>query len=225
MNVYSNVTQQDLIFLRKLAEQQKNQRALKIKSRILKQTQDIKLAESLSPITKKLDEVKESTRKIGEIVKETNTSQPAIKNTHTALPIENEQRKPGIIYETSLENTLNSMKNNIGFFNIEERENDDIFWTGFPVEKIGGNKLKINENIFDITPGLQKVLTDTSNLPLKKLNDQDREIFINILESLNFEKYKAIRDESKSGRYKQHKINFEKRDLEGQEKNLLNHLI
>ena len=37
----------------KLAEQQKNQRVLKIKSGILKQTHDIKLAESLSPITKK----------------------------------------------------------------------------------------------------------------------------------------------------------------------------
>ena len=53
MSIYSNITEQDLISLRKLAEQQKNQRALKIKIRILKQTHDIKLAESLSPITKK----------------------------------------------------------------------------------------------------------------------------------------------------------------------------
>ena len=52
MNIFSNVTEQDLINLRKLAEQQKNQRALKIKNRILQQTQDVKLAESLSPITK-----------------------------------------------------------------------------------------------------------------------------------------------------------------------------
>ena len=52
MSIYSNVTEQDLINLRKLAEQQKYQRALEIKKRILKQTRDIKLAESLSPITK-----------------------------------------------------------------------------------------------------------------------------------------------------------------------------
>ena len=52
MSIYSNVTEQDLINLRKLAEQQKEQRALKI-NRILQQTHDIKLAESLSPITKK----------------------------------------------------------------------------------------------------------------------------------------------------------------------------
>ena len=52
MSVYSNVTEQDLINLRKLEEQQKNQRSLEIMKRNLKQTHDIKLAESLSPITK-----------------------------------------------------------------------------------------------------------------------------------------------------------------------------
>ena len=35
MRTYSNVTEQDLINLRKLAEQQKEQRALKIKNKIL----------------------------------------------------------------------------------------------------------------------------------------------------------------------------------------------
>ena len=55
MSIYSNVTGQDLINLRKLAEQQKEQKALK-KNRILKQTHDVKIAESLSPITTKLDE-------------------------------------------------------------------------------------------------------------------------------------------------------------------------
>ena len=69
---------------------------------------------------------------------------------------------------------------------------------------------------FGITRGFQKVLTDTSSIPIKKLNDQDREIFNNILESLDFEKYKPIRGESKSGRYKQSKTNIKKRKLEGQ---------
>ena len=54
MSIYSIVTEQDLDNLRKLADQQKNQRALKIKNRILKQTYDVKLAESLSPIIKKI---------------------------------------------------------------------------------------------------------------------------------------------------------------------------
>ena len=54
MSIYSNVTEEDLINLRKLAQQQKEQRAPKIKNKILKQTHDEKLAASLSPITNKL---------------------------------------------------------------------------------------------------------------------------------------------------------------------------
>ena len=53
MIFFSNISKQDLNNLRKSAEQQRNQRVEKIKNRILKQTHDFKLAESLSPITKK----------------------------------------------------------------------------------------------------------------------------------------------------------------------------
>ena len=78
--------------LRKLAEQQKEQRALKIKNRILKQTHDKKLAESLSPITEKLD-------KVGEIIKETNTPKP----------------------DTLFENTLTNMKKKYWFFQYRRK--------------------------------------------------------------------------------------------------------
>ena len=74
MSFFSNVGGQDLIILRRLAEQQKEQRALRIKNKSLKQTHDIKLAESLSRIIKKLDTIIESTNQLGEIVKTQNTS-------------------------------------------------------------------------------------------------------------------------------------------------------
>ena len=51
-----------MINLRKLAEQQKNQRPLKFRNRILKQIHQKKLTGILSPITKKLDEANESTK-------------------------------------------------------------------------------------------------------------------------------------------------------------------
>ena len=72
MSVYSKVTEQDLISLRKFWQQQKNQRALKFKNRISKQTHDTKLPEGLSPITKKLDGGNESTQKIGDVINEPN---------------------------------------------------------------------------------------------------------------------------------------------------------
>ena len=54
MSIYSNVTEQDLNHLRKLAEHQKNQLAIKIKNRIVKPTHDKKLAGNLLPITGKI---------------------------------------------------------------------------------------------------------------------------------------------------------------------------
>ena len=70
MSIYSNVTEQDFFNLRKLVKQQKNQRAPNFKNRVSRQTHDVKLAESLSPITKNLDE---STKKISEVIKESNS--------------------------------------------------------------------------------------------------------------------------------------------------------
>ena len=205
MSIYPNVTEQDLINLRELAKPQEEQNNI-----ILKQTHDLKLAESLLPNTKKLgDVIKESKPETSQSAID-NTSQPAIENTQISLPIENERIQPGVVYDRSLENTLSNMKNFLGFFNIEETDNGDIFWNGVPVEKKEGNKAKINEKIYKITPGTQRVLADTSNIPLKNLIDKDNEKFINILENLGFEIYKAIRGESKSGRYKQSETFFKK---------------
>ena len=117
MGIYSNVTEQDLIILCKLAEQQMNQRAPENKNIILKQTHDTKLAESLSPISEKLDEVNESTQRIGESVKENSTPQLAIENTPTHQPTGNNE---GVIYDVELENTLKKMRDNTGFFKTHE---------------------------------------------------------------------------------------------------------
>ena len=99
MSIYSNVTEQDLDNLRKLPEQQKNQQALKIKNRILKQTHDVKLAESLSPITERLDKVNKSTKELGDAI--ANTQTPAIENTTVS---------------NSLRDTLSFMKKSKNFF-------------------------------------------------------------------------------------------------------------
>ena len=105
MSIYSNVTEQGLINLRKLVDQQKNQRALIIQNRILKQTHDVVLAESLSPITKKLKEANKSTKKVGELVKNSDVEDG---NTQTP-PIEN------TTVNRSLFDTLALMKENKGF--------------------------------------------------------------------------------------------------------------
>ena len=118
MSIYSNVTEQDLINLRKLAQQQKEQKAEKIRNRILKQTHNKKLAESLSPITKRLDLV-ENTKgeRIGDIIKKSEQETPAIENTQTQpetpqLAIANTQTpaEENITVSQSLRDTLAFMK-------------------------------------------------------------------------------------------------------------------
>ena len=68
MSNYPNLSEQDLISLGKLAEQQ-NQRGIKIKNKMLKQTHDKKLAEIFEPIAGKLTKVNESTEKFKEVFK------------------------------------------------------------------------------------------------------------------------------------------------------------
>ena len=150
MSIFSNANEQDLIYLRKVAEQQREQRALKIKNRILKQTHDIKLAESLSPITNKLDSttrkfndvIKESTQNLGNGIKENNTPQLAIENTPAPQPIENNE---GVIYDVELEKTLKNMRDNTGFFKTHEHRQRGWKLNGYLVEMLRGTEVKIND--------------------------------------------------------------------------------
>ena len=52
-----------MINLAKLAEQQKNQRAVKYKNTLLKKTLDKSLADTFAPVTKKIIHLSESTMK------------------------------------------------------------------------------------------------------------------------------------------------------------------
>ena len=203
--------------LRKLAEQQKEQRALKIKNRILKQTHDFKLAESLSPITEKLDEtnknlgdvIKESTQNLGNVIKENNTPQLAIKNNQ-------DDTQPGILYDVSLENTLTNMKGKQkGFFKIEEDQNGQIFWNGIPVEIAVDSRIKIKGRDFNITPNLQNVFKDTTGKFLKKLDKTEIITYKQLLKTLNYKNYKPKFGENESGRYKNTKNILIPNNLQG----------
>ena len=192
MTIYSNVTEKDLENLRKLAEQQKEQRALKIKNRILKQTHDVKLAESLSPITTKLDEtseklgdvIKESTQKLGNVIKDNNTPHLAIENTPTTQqPIENNE---GNIYDVELENNLNKMKDNTGFFKTQHKPLSGWILNNFSIGTPGGTENEISGNKYDITPGLQKVFTDAKYESAKSMSDTEKVVFRDILSKTGY---------------------------------------
>ena len=207
MSIYSNVTEQDLINLRKVAEQQKEERAPKIKNKILKQTHNEKLAESLKPITKRLDLIENNKGEtIGDIIKKSQEETPAIENTETqpeTPAIENTQTQPGVLYEVSLENTLTNMKNKEkGFFKIREDKYGQRYWNGIPVNISGGSRIEIDGKNFNITPDLQNVFTDTTGKSLKKLNKKENQSYKKLLSTLNYEIYRLKQGEYNSGRYK-----------------------
>ena len=132
MSIYSDGTEQDLICLRKLAEEQKNKRTNKIKNRILKQTHDKKLPENFSPITKKLDVINESTKKLREIVQKSKFEDE----------ITQTQAKENLAGTQSLRHTSTFMERSKIFFKLEEKSNGDVFWNGVSIPPLGENRYR-----------------------------------------------------------------------------------
>ena len=168
-----------MINLRKLAQQQKEQRVEKNRKKILKQTHDLKLAESLSPITKKLDEVKETTIEIGDVIKNSKPERPqlAIANTQTPA-IENTSTSQ------SLRDTLSFMKKSKIFFKLEQ-DGDKIFWNKTPIKALGENRNSINNQEYDIKHNIQDYFTNTQQTT-KNMDDEEKKTVYNILKNLGF---------------------------------------
>ena len=181
MSIYSIVTEQNLINLRKLAQQQREQRALKIENRFLKQTHDVRLAESLSPITKKL-EVNKYTQEVGEIIKKSQPSQN-IKNI-----LQNSEIQTPAIEKTnisrSLLDTLAFMKTSKNFFNLTE-DDGKVYWNEVLINPLGNNRISIKDREYDISPDVQAYFTNTK-LTTKFLDNFEKETVFDILQNVGF---------------------------------------
>ena len=132
-----------MVNLRKLVEQQKHQRALKIKNKILKRTHDTKLAGPLSPIFKKLEEVKESTQKSGDVMKVSNSE------------INKETVTDKIKYNTLsflLQETLKFLAKASNSLKLNQDKEGNMSILGVPVISIGGDKIQVNDNKLIIEP-------------------------------------------------------------------------
>ena len=181
MSIQSNVTEEDLNNLRKLAEQQKNQRPLKIKNRILKQTHDFKLAEILSPTTKESDTINKSTKPFSEIVKKSqledgNTQTPVLENTNISR---------------SLLDTLTHMKRNKNFFKLVE-DNGLVFLNKITIKALGENRISIKDQEYDIKPNNQAYFTNTKQTT-KNMNDEDKSTVHDILKKYRFLFYETYK--------------------------------
>ena len=188
MSIYSNVTEQDLINLRKLAQQQKEQRAEKIEKRILKQTYDVKLAESLSPVNKKLEEVKKSTKKISEVIKESNNQE--------IVPVEIESEDKTIqtnlralpnssIFSELMSKTLGRLMSSLNSLKIKHSPSGATI-LGVPIYTLGGDKLRIRDNVYELIPEIYKALSDTGYTGKNMKNENDILMMYNIINDLGY---------------------------------------
>ena len=193
MSIYSNATEQDLDNLRKLAQQKKEQRALKIKNRTLKQTHDVKVAESLSPTTKKLEEVNKSTKELGEIVKESNSENV---NNQEIVPVEIESEDENIqtnlralpnssIFSDQMTKTLGRLMSSANSLKITSTPSGATI-LGVPIITLGGDKLRIRGNDYGLTTEIYKALSYTGYTGENLKNENDILMFYNIIKDLGY---------------------------------------
>ena len=164
-----------MINLRKLAEQQKERRALKIKYRVLKQTHDIKLAKSLSPITKKLDE---ATKKISEVIKESN-SEDDYKSNIKAQPNSSK-------FSNSMHEMIGSLMNSRKSPKITQDGFGRANFLGVPIQISETDTMEINETIYELTPEIYKALSFTGYTGKIMKNENDILMMNNITNDLGY---------------------------------------
>ena len=193
MSIYSNITEKDLEKLRKLAEQQKQERALKIKNRILKQTHDIKLAESLSPVTEKLDEVNKSTQKsITPINEKLDTIIKSTRRVGDILKESNSENE--IISSNLLKNTFESLKNTSNSLKLNKDEDDNYSILKPVIKPLGGDKILVNDsNTYEFSPEIHKSLSRSNYTGKSMKNEDDKRNLYNFLTDIG---YSGLGDEN-----------------------------
>ena len=167
MSICSNVTEQDLIKLSKLAEQQ-TQRTLKIKNSILKQIHDVKLAESLSPITKKLDTINDSNKTLGKYFKESNSEN---ENKQEIAPVDTDSDNSGgdntnlntkavpnsSIFRDLMTKTFRRLRSSPNSLRRKHSSSGATIH-GVSIYTLDGDKFRIHGKDYDLTPEIYKAL-------------------------------------------------------------------
>ena len=98
----------------------------------------MKLAESLSPITKKLEKLNESTQKVGDVLKEPNSEKNNIQANLKSLPNSTN-------FSISMRQIFGSLMNSPDSFKITQNESGRANILGVTVQISGPDTIKLNE--------------------------------------------------------------------------------
>ena len=156
-------------------------------NRILKQTHDIKLAESLSPITKKLDDVSKSTKKLGDILKESNSKN---ENNQEIVPADIESEDENIqtnlralpnssMFSDQMTKTLGRLMSSSNSLKIKPSPSGATI-LGVLINTLGGDRIQIKDNFYGLTTETYKALSYTGYTGNTMKNEADILMMINI---------------------------------------------
>ena len=134
----------------------------------------MKLAESLSPITKKLDEVNKSTQEVGDIIKKSN-----FKIDLKSLPNNSK-------YSNSMRKMLGALMNSASSLKITQDEFGRANILGAPIRISQGDTIKTNEDIYELTPELYKALSNPLFTGNTMNNDDDFLMLYKILKDVKY---------------------------------------
>ena len=147
---------------------------------MLQQTHDIKLAKSLSPITRKIDEVKEISKKIRDVNKKSNSGN---ENNQDVVPIEIKSQDEDIqtnlralpnssIFSDLMTKTIGSLMSSSNSLRIKASPSGPTI-LGVPIFTLGGDRIRIHDNVYDLTPEIYKALFSTGYNGRTMKNEND----------------------------------------------------
>ena len=91
----------------------------------------------------------------------------------------------------------------------------------YPIKMVGGTKVEINDDQYNITSGLQKVFTNKSYDTANSMNDMEKVIFRDILQKTNYNNRKRQKGPmSGRDRYIQNKLDDDVRKILNLDKQL-----
>ena len=78
------------------------------------------------------------------------------------------------------------MRDNTGFFKTQHNPLSGRILNNFSIGTPGGSEVEISGNKYNVTPGLQKVFTDTKYETAKSMSDTEKVVFRDILSKTNY---------------------------------------
>ena len=157
----------------------------------MKQTHDDKLAESLSPITKKVEEVNNSSEKVGEVIKGANSENEKIQEV---VPVEIESEDENIqtnlralpnssLFSDQMTKSLGRLMSSANSLKIKSTPSGPKILR-VPINTLRGDRIQIKDNIYDLTPEIYKALSYTGYTGKTMKNENDILMLNNIIRDL-----------------------------------------